>query len=251
MLNNHGGQLVASLRLRRSGGTIVPFVLAIDARHAEPEVREQRPDRLPAFCPNRHINDGGNFCMDFSKVDGLPVVDSVTARAWWERLWKFLSLQVTAEQLRRWPNRLQWAHGDAASHQLRAETCADALGSKYSRALASDQLRVVPRPSRPSFVALHDETRRLYSVWVKPSRVATLRQPCVCGSGLPFRSCGDHAERAAELVVALQAWQQADREFWRHFAKRQCCGSLDVCPLKITPDAANHATPTIPNACAA
>lgn len=242
ILGRTNDHLLAVVRLQRPSGKVIAYELTIDASTREPSVREQTPRHLPTFCPNRHINAGGAFCMDFPDVDALRVEDASSAAEWWARLWKFLSLQVTAATLRRWPNKHQWAHGSAAHHQHRSELCARALGPEIAGALAVDRLQAVRCPSRPNFVTLLCGGKRVYSVWRKPVRVTTLRQACPCGSGLTLRRCSDHALRAAELVDQLQAWQRAEDAFWKAAAGRRCCGTLDQCPLMSATTPANSAS---------
>lgn len=219
------------------------YKLRISAADAAVRVREETPQRLPAFCPERHINQHGWFCLEFEEVDAIRVTDAETATAWWARLWKFLYLQRSAGRMRRWPNDRTWAHGDAASYQLRAEACAETLGAKFSNALALSRLRTDRRRAQPSFVALYDGEEKLYSVWIGAGRVATVRQLCFCGSKRPLFLCNDHAARAAELVGALESWRQAEREFWRTLANRACCGSMDRCPLKTGKKTSSIETP--------
>jgi len=229
-LGSTGDTLSVVVHLRRSSGKIVPYRLRIEASGSEPKVREDTPEHLPTFCPNRHINVGGYFCLSFSSEDPLPVRDARSAKAWWARLLKFLNLQETASALRRWPTTREWAHGDAARHQCRAELCAAALGPRFSEAL--DGRRLSAKPSGNTFLRLRDGKTRLYSVWSGARRVATLRQACLCGSGRPIIACGDHAERAAELAFALLAWRKAEQEFWDAARAQTCCGTLRDCPLR-------------------
>ena len=66
--------------------------------------------------------------MGWEDADPLVVIDTGTAAIWWGRLLKFLNLQESTTRLRRWPSIREWAHGDAAVAQRRAEICAKALG---------------------------------------------------------------------------------------------------------------------------
>lgn len=245
VLRQSGGELLVAAALRRSDGRVVPYALSIDARSTVPKVREQTPDRLPGFCPDRHINADGTFCMGWQAADPLNVVDPTAAGEWWARLLKFLRLQELATKLRRWPGGHEWAHGDAAIPQRRAEICAKALGPAFEQALTARRLKVAKRRGRAGFKALMHGERRLYSVLIIPERVATLRQACFCGSGRTLLSCSDHADRAAELVSAIEAWERAEKEFWQLASARTCCGSLAACPLSQSPTPANADAPSI------
>jgi hypothetical protein len=243
VLQRHGGDLQVAVGLRRPDGRIIRYALAVDARTREPKVREKAPENLPAFCPDRHINRDGSFCMNWQSADPIYVTDETSAREWWSRLLKYLRLQEAAKQLRRWPSKLAWAHGAAADAQRRAEVCSIALGPAFQDALAAKRLRVTRRSGQPKFVRLEDDGRRLYSVWIHAKRVATRRQRCLCGSGRPLCSCADHADRAAELVTVLEAWAAGERAFWRQFDGRACCGTLSSCPLRAALSPASMPTP--------
>lgn len=230
VLSLAGDTLTVAVSLRRTSGKKVPYHLRIEASSLEPRVREVTPQRLPTFCPNRHVNVGGYFCLSFPSEDPLPVRDVESAEGWWARLLKYLSLQEATTALRRWPTTQEWAHGDAADHQCRAERCAAALGPQVAEAL--ERRRLTATKSGRKFIRLFDGNRRIYSVWSGPRRVATLRQPCICGSGRPIFACHDHADRAAELPFALMAWEVAERDFWRDARSRTCCKTLVDCPLR-------------------
>lgn len=226
-----GDVVTLEVDIRRASGRTRPIRLLVDVGSAQPLVREVAPDRLPGFCPNRHIVNDGWFCMNYADEDPRPVRDAADAADWWARLLKFLSLQETASVLRRWPSRQEWAHGRAAAHQARAERCAARLGAALADALARRRLQAV---KGPHFIQVRDAERRLFSVWTDARRVATLRQRCVCGSGLALSACADHAQIAADLATALLDWERDERRFWQALRETPCCGSLDACPLKST-----------------
>lgn len=226
LISRGGDDLVVSLPVQSASGVVTTYVLTISAGFAEPRVRETSPQHLPAFCPERHINPGGWFCLTFSQAEPLVVTDEDTAVTWWAHVWKFLSLQPLAARRGVWPGEA-WAHGDAARHQLRARRAAEALG--LEDALQAGSLTV--RRHRRDFVRLFQGRRRLYSVWVGPRRTATLLQPCVCGSGHPLRSCSGHATATADLVFAMEAQSAAEVAFWAALRGQPCCRTMKDCPL--------------------
>lgn len=228
LLRRRGSTLLVSLQVLRPGGQSIPFVLEIEAGNREPKVREQSPTQLPSFCPERHINAGGWFCLNFPQAEPLNVHDADTADEWWRRVWKFLTHQFSAARLRRWPTNTAWAHGTAATYQERAEACAAELG--LERALRAGDLKIIRRRGS-RFLGVHEGKRRRYSTWIVDKRVATLRQPCLCGSGRVLRSCGDHAKRAVELAFAIEAWRKEEAAFWLSMKGRTCCGTMDNCPI--------------------
>lgn len=201
------------------------------------EARENTPHHLPEFCPERHINSDGTFCLFYADANPLPVSDEHSARDWFETIYKFLKLQERSRILRRWPNDSAWAHGDAARHQLRAQRAANELNGEIGNALAVNQLKLKRRTSkgRPILDVING-IKILYSVWEKPQRVINLKKRCFCGSyglRLPkrIRRCHDHAKQAIELAFALRDWEEAERRYWDAMRGKSCCGSCDTCPL--------------------
>lgn len=221
-----GGELTVRLTVQHVTARAT-YVLRISAADAIVRVREETPDQLPAFCPERHINGGGWFCLEFEEADAIRVVDADSAAAWWRRLWKFLQLQRSAARMRRWPNARTWAHGDAAKHQRAAEAAASALGLEAALAAGELTLR-----RRKGFLAVHQGPRRLFSIWRDAKRIATGRQGCLCGSGRPRIHCANHAEQAVALGLALEAWRREEDDFWRRIAHKPCCGTMAACPLR-------------------
>lgn len=66
---------------------------------------------LPNFCPNRHINMGGYFCLGL-EVDDLKIND------WISYVKKYLRAQEYVSKHRRWPKNVdEWSHGNAAHYQ--------------------------------------------------------------------------------------------------------------------------------------
>ena len=196
---------------------------------------------LPAFCPIRHINVDGSFCLNWDAVESLPVHDASSAEAWWGVLLQFLRLQKRAGRLRRWPDRREWAHGGAAKHQKKAHDAAAAISPRLLDDVA--RARVTVKKSRANSAEgtafrLEVSGKPIVRVFVDRGRPATLRQACPCmqdNRPLTLRRCRDHASRFVELVGALNDIKQAEARFWRGFKGHQCCGTMDGCPLAITP----------------
>ncbi|RIV78608.1 E2 domain-associated cysteine-rich protein [Pelagerythrobacter aerophilus] len=201
--------------------------------------QEEKPHLLPEFCPARHINRDGSFCLFWRAVDDIVIDNVSAARMWWETLIRFLQQQVRAARLRHWPDAKGRAHGEkAAIHQLRAERAAGRLGAPFPEDLADGRLIVEVSNSSghgPAVRLLHNG-RRLYSVWRRDRRVVNQRQPCLCPKGaqrrpIVLKSCGDHGGAAADLALELQSMAEEERRFWNDFESTQCCGTMDGCPL--------------------
>lgn len=235
-----GSMGIFTLPLKLSDGSVLTYRLEVNVTDRGVTVREVTPHHLPSFCPPRHINPNGTFCLYWSEHGSYEVNSAEDATNWWAMLWKYLTLQARAEKKRRWPNNEEWAHGDAALHQQKAMAAAARLGPLFSSAL--DDLAIVVRrqPKRrtsqgPTLqVLVHG--RHVYSVWLNSGKVVNRKQRCFCGSsGLKkpcrLRSCQGHAEDAAELALKLKSWQEAEIAFWDTFKDKNCCGTCDNCPL--------------------
>ncbi len=231
VITSSSASLTVAVRVLRADGAIAPYTLLIEATGRTVKARESAPDRLPGACPNRHINLNGTFCTHWDTVHPLEIVDVESADRWWKQLLAYLRLQERAAYLRRWPGRAEWAHGDAAKHQWRVEVCASALNDDFYEAAKAGRLKIKQSKNAPNFLAVMDGKRRLYSVWKKERRVATLRQRCFCGSALALKSCANHADLGAELAFELLKWDKEEQRFWDSLRGQKCCGSLDNCPL--------------------
>lgn len=200
-------------------------------------VREEVPRHLPTFCPERHINPGGTFCLYFDQAADLRVLDETSADAWLETIYRYLKLQERVRLRREWPNKETWAHGEAAYHQLQAQMAAAELGRAFVTALADDAVQLRERTSnRRQILEVWVDEKHTYSVWVQEQRVMRLKQRCFCersGARLPrrLRRCGDHAEQAAKLAFALYKWKEAEEAYWQAMRDQQCCDTCDHCPL--------------------
>lgn len=90
-----------------------------------PIVRETQPGtRLPAFCPDRHIQGDRTFCVGLRR---RPVDSLRRARAWWADLDQYLACQAIAEATRLWPPQNALDHGQAGVHHQRALRLAERL----------------------------------------------------------------------------------------------------------------------------
>lgn len=225
-------ELLATVSLLRADGRTSEYRLSISGGAAQLKVRERQPRRLPADCPERHINHDGTFCTNWVRVEPATVLDNVSAGAFWARLLQYLRQQERAEKMRRWPSKRAWAHGGAAVHQKRAEDCAKGLGADLHKALEHDELSVLPgRGSSGRFLRLICRGKRVYSIWKEEKRLATKRRQCICGrTRLAMCECRDHARLAVNLVFALVEWKRAESQFWAVNKDKACCGTIDGCP---------------------
>lgn len=214
------------------------FRVRTDARRV-PSAREV-DGVLPSFCPQRHINPDGSFCLGWGEDAAPEVVDEQTAEAWWGRVLAFLRLQMRAKKARKWTGP-EWAHGSAAVYQLAAERAAAGLGEDVLDDLRARRICVEwLRRRTPIGGRILKVTRRgrdWYLVWERANRVVNKQQPCACSRGSirhhrRLRNCGDHAQHAYDLAKALLLWSEAEKQFWETFKGAQCCGTIEDCPLR-------------------
>lgn len=218
-----------------SDGRTFPYEIEVNqVGDSKAIAKELQPVNLPGFCPNRHINYDGSFCLYWWEVSSLDITNEETAHAWWGTLWKFLTLQARVKKARRWPNENEWAHGAAAVHQHRAELAARELGLQYEIALRERRFSVV---KKKRILQFFKDKRHLYSVWLDSNKVVNLKQRCLCEStgkksSKRLRRCGSHASDASQLALALLWWEIEEKAFWNSFGDRECCGTCDNCPLQ-------------------
>lgn len=229
---------ILELPVKLVDGRIIHYKLRLKRKGEQVTAQEEVTQHLPSFCPERHINPDGTFCLYYAGITCLDVVNEVSASAWLETVYKYLKLQERARVQRRWPNNDVWAHGDAAYYQLRAQAAAVALNDNIASALADRRLQLKRRHSkgRPILDLWIDGTY-FYSIWELSKKVINQKQRCFCGkSGMRIpkrlRGCADHAKRASELVLALRDWEQAEELYWKSIQEDSCCGTCVSCPLK-------------------
>lgn len=185
-------------------------------------VGEWGTDRLPAFCPERHVNEGATFCLGYGIDRSVATLDD--AIVWWGLLKRFLSLQRVAERTGRWPSGHAIAHGDAGPHHVAARRIAAEL----------------------SILEAYDEGLIEGDHWSSDGTIRTTRDGTRLLNGRAPCPMGCRRRRRARLrreccrrddVVGLLRYDQARREaeeaFWRALKARgtDCCGTLASCPL--------------------
>lgn len=218
-------------------------LLARDVVDGSIMVSEAKQQLLPSYCPERHINRDGSFCLSWKDDVNLTVHDSASAEKWWAHLMQFLREQRRAVKKRSWSS-AAWAHGpEAAEHQRRAENAAGRLGAPFVSALRAKGMSVAKTRynSRTNGAVLHvlQNGRAIYSVWARNFKAINKQQACVCGSGdikrhRRLRNCSTHSQDADVLAASLFGWEQAERAFWNEARKlgKPCCGTMKHCPLR-------------------
>lgn len=229
---------ILTLPVKFVDGRTLDFVLELQQIGALVTIKECVVTHLPAFCPERHINRDGTFCLYYSAAGSLVISDEASAIDWMETVYKFLKLQDRARVKRMWPNKSTWAHGEAARHQMRALETANHLGAKIAEATAKNHMSITrKRSGGRSILEVRKCNEVLYRVWEFKGRVINLKQRCFCGiSGRRrpkrLRRCGQHAIQAFEFALALRDWENSEKEFWEQLRGASCCQTCDNCPLK-------------------
>lgn len=229
----------AIISVPRPGGDRHEFSLELIASGNVVTVREAPPNLLPVFCPDRHINPGGSFCLGWGSTALADVIDENSARAWWTAVVRFLQLQLSANETRMWLNGANdWAHGEAATHQARAEAAAGQLGPNFRNDLRAGKFSVSHEEhKRGGRIELRRRGLHVARVFVGPPvrlKEDNVRCPCDDPAGPTVGDCGDHADHLAVFATELWHWQQAETRFGRDLALRgqACCGTLDDCKLR-------------------
>lgn len=229
-----------SINLQRVDGRCSNYSIGVWCEGGKLRAKEFGSNLLPSFCPERHINPGGSFCLYWEGSQQLDVVDEASAKVWMETLIQFLRLQERAAQIRRWPTRKAWAHGDAAKPQLQAMEAAASLGESFLAKLESGCLSITARArtgrNPDSTLEVMQDGVHLFSIWKSRRMLINRRRKCFCGTSGSRRPkrigrCKNHAEAAEILALALLAWETADEQFWKSLRGSQCCGTCDGCPL--------------------
>lgn len=192
---------------------------------------------LPAFCPDRHINSDGSFCLGWGEDDPSDITDLKAAHTWWSVVVRFLAHQVNANKRRVWPGRENdRAHGAAARYQAVAEPLAAQFGPAFLKDLHGGALAVrVDIRRRNPRLELYRRGRLIARVSIHSGSLTRERFLCPCNGpvALPITRCGTHAEALANFTVALHCWHREERNFLTDLATggKRCCGTLRECGL--------------------
>jgi hypothetical protein len=223
-----------------SGAPSPTYTLRVDVAGDYAMVRELQPTLLPPYCPERHINIDGSFCLYWGEVEPLSISQTEGAEAWWMKVLTFLKRQQVASALLRWPAKAEArAHGpDAALQQVIAEDAATKLGPQFRTLLTDFRLTSVRSKtgSEPRLRLMLDG-KRLVSVRERSRQLMTKRSRCKCDYAdelrLPICACGDHKKALTDIAFALEYLAKAEKEFFRIYANsgRVCCGTMEDCPL--------------------
>lgn len=227
---SHARQLLVEAAVPRPNGNSWPAV-TIEISVSEDgklQAREFPARRWPTFCPQRHINKGGHFCLGLSDIPlglaDVPIVnDANSARRWWEILASHLQTQFVADALKLWPPHLEWDHGEAGEIQSSMEQLVEQHG------LLND----VKSAHLYGEGWLAGELPRLTK---KADRLVNGRSPCPRGCKKRKHPILRRACPKREVVFQLVKLEREKRKqsafFWEAAKNEQCCGQMRNCPLK-------------------
>jgi hypothetical protein len=185
------------------------------------QAREQPAQRWPEFCPHRHINEGGFFCLGLSDV---PVVSSGDdAVRWWRILAAHLQMQFVADFTKTWPKDMEWDHGEAGATQAIMERIA----------VQNGLLNDVQTAHRYGQGWLSVELPRLTKAG---DRLVNGRAPCPRGCQrrkhpILRRSC-EKRDIIYQLVKLERRKRDQSAAFWAVVKDKPCCGQMANCPLQ-------------------
>lgn len=230
--------LTLSLPIELSDGRIIPYSLTVTQYENVLKVKESTPKNLPAFCPERHINSDGTFCLGFGSDFPREVSNEENAVIWFETLYKYLQTQARAANLRVWPGNSQWAHGDASSHQLKAMVASSKISTEIRASFDNGELTLRRSSSRRrKILEVLILGKVIFRIWEQSAKVINTKRACFCkssGRKRPKRigRCGDHALQAISLAFAIRDLESEEAKFWVAYAGSSCCNTCDACPLK-------------------
>lgn len=218
-----GHQQVFELGLTITGDTVAVRELPVGTK-------------LPSFCPDRHINHDGSFCLGWGDDNPSTIIGVEAARRWWSAVSRYLAHQVIATKRGVLPGHEHGrAHGDAAKDQAIAEEAAEQLGSAFAVHAQAGHFKV-RSDNRPGHrrLELWLADKRLARVSTRTEQLVSEHTVCPCGSGAQAAGCGEHAKNLATFMLALHRWKKADRDFMRKAASGgiECCGTLTSCGLR-------------------
>lgn len=211
----------ASIELEGSDNLSL-YSLEISVQDMEVEVKESVIGaKLPSFCPERHINYGGAFCIGFNIGKNINNTDD--AKYWWESLHKHLKIQCVAAKTGVWPNQHSLSHGNAAIYQIKAERIATEL-------CIYDQYQKAMFNSDSWFSKLVDDAHYL--------GVNALELDQLLDKFKFNKACYRRKRQKVKIVrkiISLELMRRNEEQlFWKSFDKSQvaCCKTMKSCQLK-------------------
>lgn len=179
--------------------------------------------RFPSFCPQRHIERDGNFCLG---LNGSKLIDQSGAKQWWEKLNSFLRLQNYADKTGMWHKSHELDHGDAGQHHAKAIEIAKSLGieDEYTRHHAGNQSWIQESLDK----SIDDKGRLITSGLPCPVGCKTVH-----GRSAPLKKC-EHRNKVIKLLKEEQQRLRKLDVYWAAIksGSPKCCETIRTCPLR-------------------
>jgi hypothetical protein len=250
LLNRMSTEALFEVIVRRADSKQAVYRIRVHATGNEISAREEGTKNLPDFCPDRHINGDGSFCLYWHEEFSIHVTNVDAASKWWESLQGFLRLQERAAYAREWTGD-GWAHGDAARYQYDALQAAEKLGNSFVVAIRSKHLAIEKikskNPANGMTLHLLLNGRPICRVRQNMSRVTgqySFRKFRIRGTKKVARKLRFHEIRPSayvKLVSALWSWDVMENAYWNECSTGKCCGTLDTCRLRRVEDKKENA----------
>lgn len=212
------------------------FKLRISETHSNLLTVKEINSLLPSFCPNRHINSDGTFCL------GLQAdTENLSIEEWMDNLNEFLQAQIFSQKNGKWPIFCQqWSHGNAAIYQTKVEKLLlevdlDCLGLEFNR------LRLIEKKNdlfdEPYFHIYHNDKLLITGT---EKKVHNKRLSCICDKygRAKHITLGNCPKKCSNLLISILINEKnrmlEEEKFWKIFknSKIQCCGTMHDCILK-------------------
>lgn len=195
--------------------------------------------KLPDFCPQRHINEGGYFCLGVNGLDNLLIVDEYSSDQWLSRLMTYLKLQEKATILKKWDGDKEWMHGNAAEYQNTALLCAKSLGDFFIKAINEKSMKTIfiNRNGISFLTVLFSDNNLKYTINLTSKKVTRLRNVCPCNNKIKgirrIGRCGGHSRDLYLLGLSHYLMTKKEQEFWDDCNQKgmKCCGFCTSCKL--------------------
>lgn len=212
---------------KASGGTYDVLRLEFKLSSGKIEIRESN-HIWPRFCPERHINLDGWFCLGLNSVP-IPNNDHF-ARLWWSYLEEFLRLQYAASRGAQWPADRSLAHGSAGETEEKLQALIGSSEISYKIDILQQRLGGWLRPKQRKMLVHRNE-----------KGFANGQMPCIIGCSILGKKVTREKCPNRELLVNIIFMQgeieKQEKIFWKsarsaaRVRSLKCCGFSDKCKL--------------------
>lgn len=193
-------------------------------------------NRYPNFCPNRHINAGGYFCLGLKEE-----LDKKNLDEWLNTVRAFLEAQSYCEKYGVWRHDAfkEWSHGSAALYQQLVEQNYNRFKKNPLKLTIDDlEVREINKFNQHFYhVSVND---RLLLVG-RENKVLNKRYSCICNPNglnqhITIQSCNNECSKII-YTVAINDFLRAKEEnrFWNDIINSEtftCCHTMKECKLK-------------------